>query len=735
MGVTTHVAEEEGAAIDTPLLHLVALRLLLLPLAAVQKGKNGGRLPPGPLAVPLLGNWQRYSVAHLVARYGPVVSLRVGTRLVVLVADRRVAHAALVETGAELADRPAATRTRPFHGEIGNTTTTVSRARYGPTWRLLRRNQGRIWAWGYRLPQPSVTTHIDAACESNSASSVSPPDASTSSLSVSVLSRRRRHLGPPLLSLKFGCPGPRPRLSGSLRAGAAALRQARSAGAASGGSLAREIAESETRSRPFGSTQDAGGKEAMAGRAADAQEANELIASNRTTKVALGVEICQLRHWPQPRRRDAPPAVAACPAALRPCAPRARRQAPPSVGIGVQDEGPAALRERDGGAPARRVLPPPPERAAAAAQRNWIMFMAYQAYVFAFSPAVTKRLFRRRLQMGLDARRRQKELFMALIDARRERKKLTPKKKDTSSFEHAYVDTLFDIKLPNEEGGSRRLTDDELVSLCSEFLAAGTDTTSTALEWIMAELVKNPTIQGKLYSDIKETFSEEVTRRMRPYLKAVVLEGLRRHTPTTTPISHSSRFQTPYRTWFWETIRTHNLTFAHIPLYHYTIASHDVDVCGYLIPKGRMGRDETEWERPMEFSPERFLPDDNSEGVDVTGSKGIRMMPFGAGRRICAGLGVAMMHLEYFVANLMREFEWHEVPGDEVDMAERHEITTVMKKPASCLVPRRMIPRGLGPAPWCTCTWRPGTAISPEMWYRVTFLRSPSCGMHGSVWR
>ncbi|KAF8722393.1 hypothetical protein HU200_022505 [Digitaria exilis] len=234
------------------------------------------------------------------------------------------------------------------------------------------------------------------------------------------------------------------------------------------------------------------------------------------------------------------------------------------------------------------------------------MFMAYQAYVFAFSPAVTKRLFRRRLQMGLDARRRQKELFMALIDARRERKKLTPKKKDTSSFEHAYVDTLFDIKLPNEEGGSRRLTDDELVSLCSEFLAAGTDTTGASV--------------------------------------------------------------------------------------HFTVAE--------------MGRDETEWERPMEFSPERFLPDDNSEGVDVTGSKGIRMMPFGAGRRICAGLGVAMMHLEYFVANLMREFEWHEVPGDEVDMAERHEITTVMKKPASCLVPRRMIPRGLGVrlGGWFSCS-------------------------------
>jgi cytochrome P450 len=35
------------------------------------------------------------------------------------------------------------------------------------------------------------------------------------------------------------------------------------------------------------------------------------------------------------------------------------------------------------------------------------------------------------------------------------------------------------------------ITDYEIVSLCSEFLNAGTNMTSTGLQWIMAELVKN----------------------------------------------------------------------------------------------------------------------------------------------------------------------------------------------------------------------------------------------------
>ncbi|KAK3020334.1 hypothetical protein RJ639_046546 [Escallonia herrerae] len=37
-----------------------------------------------------------------------------------------------------------------------------------------------------------------------------------------------------------------------------------------------------------------------------------------------------------------------------------------------------------------------------------------------------------------------------------------------------------------------------MVSLCSEFLNAGTDTTSTALQWTMANLVKYPETQGRL---------------------------------------------------------------------------------------------------------------------------------------------------------------------------------------------------------------------------------------------
>ena len=463
---------------------------------------------------------------RLVARYGPVVSLRAGSSLSIFIADRRIAHAALVQSGAALADRPAVTRAL-----LGESDNTILRSSYGPVWRLLRRN-----------------------------------------LVAETLHPSRVKLFAPARAWV------RRVLAEKLR---------------------REAEEAQARE----------------------QAPPPVMETFRYAMFCLLVLMC--------------------------------------------------FGER---------LDEPAVRTIASAQYGWLMFVAKNSSLFAFWPALTKILFRGRLQTGLASRQRQKELFVPLIDARRVRKRqqqlknqgdaaVVAPEEETTTLGHSYVDTLLDIRLPEE--GDRALTDDEISNLCSEFLTAGTDTTSTALQWIMAELVKNPDAQEKLYSEVKATCgdeqgedAEEDTQKM-PYLKAVVLEGLRRHPPAHFVLSHK--------------------------------AAEDMEVGGYLIPKGasvnftvaEMGWDEREWDRPMEFVPERFLAGGDGEGVDVTGSREIKMMPFGAGRRICAGLGIAMLHLEYFVANLVREFEWKEVPGDEVDFAETREFTTVMKKPLRAHLVRR----------------------------------------------
>lgn len=287
-----------------------------------------------------------------------------------------------------------------------------------------------------------------------------------------------------------------------------------------------------------------------------------------------------------------------------------------------------------------------------------------------FWPKFTKTVLRKRWEAFLQLRRNQQKVLIPLIEARRKANqnranRAQTDEKEEEEFVVSYVDTLLELELPDEK---RKLTNDELVTLCSEFLNAGTDTTSTALQWIMANLMKNPEIQNKLFAEMKgvigdgsrEEVKEEDLDKL-PYLKAVVLEGLRRHPPGHFVLPHAVKEETMLE--------------------------------NYVIPKdgtvnfmvAEMGWDPKVWEDPMEFKPERFMKGGEGEeeggGFDITGSREIKMMPFGVGRRMCPGFGVAILHLEYFIANLIWRFEWKAVKGEEVSLSEKVEFTVVMEKP------------------------------------------------------
>ncbi|KAJ0010287.1 hypothetical protein Pint_33889 [Pistacia integerrima] len=258
-------------------------------------------------------------------------------------------------------------------------------------------------------------------------------------------------------------------------------------------------------------------------------------------------------------------------------------------------------------------------------------------------PRITKIVFCQKYKEFLRMHQRQCEVFMPLIEERRKFKeervrnsKLRVMEVNDNEYVQAYVDTLFDLHLPEEK---RKLNETEITTLCSEFISAGTITTSTALQWVMANL--------------REVKEEDLPKM--PYLKAVILETLRRHPPLGFVVPHA--------------------------------VTEDIVLNGYLIPKNAsinfmvtdMGLDPKGWDDPMSFRPERFL--DKAQVFDITGSREIKMMPFGVGRRICPGLGLAILHLEYFVANFIWHYEWKAVEGDEINLEEKQEILTVMKIP------------------------------------------------------
>ncbi|GLT68242.1 hypothetical protein SLA2020_404920 [Shorea laevis] len=74
---------------------------------------------------------------------------------------------------------------------------------------------------------------------------------------------------------------------------------------------------------------------------------------------------------------------------------------------------------------------------------------------------------------------------------------------------------------------------------------------------------------------------------------------------------------------------------------------------------------------------------------EVTGDvSSFKMLPFGAGRRMCPGYKYGSLILEYFVANLVWNFEWKAV--DDVDMSEKEEFLVVMKNPVRAQIISRI---------------------------------------------
>jgi cytochrome P450 len=281
----------------------------------------------------------------------------------------------------------------------------------------------------------------------------------------------------------------------------------------------------------------------------------------------------------------------------------------------------------------------------------------------------------------LSLRRRQEELFVLLIRANRARRDAAPGDRSAAAVD-TYVDSLLGLHIPEDGGGGgggRNLTEGEMVSLCSEFLVAGTDSTAAVVQWIMANLVAQPEIQARLRAEIHQVaagacvvhIKDDDLPRM-PYLGAIVLEGLRLHPP------------------------------GHFVLSHAVAATDVVDEDGYATLEGfrvprhasvnfsvaGMGLDEAVWRNARRFRPERFLPGSEGAGVDLTGAKEIKMMPFGAGRRICPGMALALLHLEFFVACLVAEFEWLEVAGEPVEFTEKQELYVVMRRPLRARVVR-----------------------------------------------
>ncbi|KAJ1287832.1 hypothetical protein BS78_02G041100 [Paspalum vaginatum] len=229
---------------------------------------------------------------------------------------------------------------------------------------------------------------------------------------------------------------------------------------------------------------------------------------------------------------------------------------------------------------------------------------------------------------------------------------------------------------PLADGEDGCINETDIKALLLNLFTAGTDTTSSTVEWAMAELIRHPDVLAKAQAEMDAVVgrgrlvSEADLPRL-TYLAAVIKETLRLH--PSTPLS--------------------------LP----RVAAEDCEVEGFRVPRGTtllvnvwaIARDPAAWgPDPLEFRPARFLPGGSHAAVDVKGGD-FELIPFGAGRRICAGLSWGLRMVTLMTAMLVHALDWElpeGVDADKLDMEEAYGLTLQRAVPLMVRTKPRLLP-------------------------------------------
>ncbi|TVU30003.1 hypothetical protein EJB05_21603 [Eragrostis curvula] len=224
------------------------------------------------------------------------------------------------------------------------------------------------------------------------------------------------------------------------------------------------------------------------------------------------------------------------------------------------------------------------------------------------------------------------------------------------------MDVVLDKEPEWKEGGSP-MNYDAVKGMFTEFFVAGTETTSSTVEWAMAELLRHPEWMSKVREELRTVIGtkrvmEESDIGKLPYLQAVVKETLRLHTVVALG--------------FYQAMAT-------------------TQVQGYTIPKGStilvnfwaIHRQGDIWTHPDKFMPERFIAKD----ISFWGND-FELIPFGAGRRICLGLPLAHRMVHLMLGSLISNFSWTlppEIEENGIDMTDKFGTMVSMATPLKAL--------------------------------------------------
>jgi cytochrome P450 len=204
----------------------------------------------------------------------------------------------------------------------------------------------------------------------------------------------------------------------------------------------------------------------------------------------------------------------------------------------------------------------------------------------------------------------------------------------------------------------RPLSDEDISSELLIFMLSGHDTTATMLTYVLWQLGHHPGLQDRIAAEVAEIGDRELTPADVPrlgYTAQAINESLR----LCPPAAGVGR-----------------------------LALSDIAVDGYRVEAGTivavainaLHRDPALWERPLDFDPDRFSPE-NSAKRDRW-----QFIPFAAGPRSCIGEHFAMLVTTLALATIVRSAR---IRSADNDFPLASPCTTVAKGPIPAHVDAR----------------------------------------------
>ncbi|CAN1352204.1 Desmethyl-deoxy-podophyllotoxin synthase [Linum perenne] len=259
------------------------------------------------------------------------------------------------------------------------------------------------------------------------------------------------------------------------------------------------------------------------------------------------------------------------------------------------------------------------------------------AYLFPSSKVVQKMFGMKewldRIHEGAD------RLAESIISQHRDRRAALMKNKETEDL----LDVLLNLQ-EDETTLGFNLSNDCIKAFMLDLFLAGSETPSALIEWTMSEMMKHPKVLHKAQSE-----------------RMVIKETLRLHTPAPLVLPRECREECQ-------------------------IGGYDIPLkTAVVVNVWAIARDPRYWGADAEqFRPERFA----DTSVSYKGGD-FEFLPFGAGKRMCPGMGFGLAAAELSLVNLLFHFDWKLPLGVEPEKLNMDELfgITIRRKNHLELIP------------------------------------------------